>query len=362
MSTVKFPFYARLALTLFAIVLIFLILSAAKTIFIPLVFSLLISILLYPVNVFFERKLRLGRVAGAILSVILFIAALTGFIYFISIELVGFSYDLPVIRMRFLQMFDSIQLWLSNKLHITGSQQIEYMNRSITGMLESTAHAASNILVSVTDVLLVMVFVIIFTFFMLYHRKLLMRFLLHLFKVSDRGKVSEVIMETRTMINAYVLGLMIEMVIISIVNSTLLVVMGVPFALLLGVMTAVLNIIPYLGFYFSIIVCMVITFANHTGSLALEAGLGLFIVHLIDSNFLMPRIIGARVKMNPFITIIAVIVGEFIWGIPGMFLFIPVTGMVKLICERVESLEAWSILIGVDDEEKPKGKMKMDSL
>jgi predicted PurR-regulated permease PerM len=55
--------------------------------------------------------------------------------------------------------------------------------------------------------------------------------------------------------------------------------------------------------------------------------------------------------MNPFITIIAVIVGEFLWGIPGMFLFIPVTGIIKLVCERVEGMEAWALLIGVDEKE-----------
>ena len=103
---------------------------------------------------------------------------------------------------------------------------------------------------------------------------------------------------------------------------------------------------------------MLVTIANSTPGIALEAGAGLFIVHLLDSNILFPRIVGGRVKMNPFITIVAVIVGEFLWGIPGMFLFIPITGIIKLICERVEGLEAWSILIGVDEttpkQKKPK--------
>jgi AI-2 transport protein TqsA len=123
---------------------------------------------------------------------------------------------------------------------------------------------------------------------------------------------------------------------------------------LLGVMAAVLNIIPYLGIYTAMALTILVTFANSTGNTAFAAGLGLFIVHVLDSNILMPRIVGARVKMNPFITIVAVIVGEFLWGIPGMFLFIPLTGIIKLVCERVEGLEAWAILIGV--EETPKKK------
>jgi predicted PurR-regulated permease PerM len=173
-----------------------------------------------------------------------------------------------------------------------------------------------------------------------------------------REKVNEVISETRSMINSYVVGLVIEMVLLSIVNCSMFAIMGIQYAVLLGLMAAVLNIIPYLGIYTSIVICVLVTIANSTPGIALEAGAGLFIVHLLDSNILFPRIVGGRVKMNPFITIVAVIVGEFLWGIPGMFLFIPITGIIKLVCERVEGLEAWSILIGVDDtnpkQKKPK--------
>jgi len=197
-----------------------------------------------------------------------------------------------------------------------------------------------------------MIFIFIYTFFILYHRKLLMRFVLHLFSVPYRDRVKEVITETKSMINSYVLGLLIEMLIVGVVNCSMFMIMGIQYAVLLGIMAAVLNIIPYLGIYTSIVITMLVTFANSTGSIALEAGAALFIVHLIDSNMLFPRIVGGRVKMNPFITILAVIVGEHLWGVPGMFLFIPLMGIVKLVCERVEGLEAWSILIGVDDEKK----------
>jgi len=357
MRSVSLPFYARLALVLLMVVLVCTILNRASNIFIPLVFGLLISILLFPLNRFFEKKLHLGRAFSAILSVTLFVSALVGFIYFLALQLIGFSSDLPLLKKRFQQMFDGTQHWLSTKLHITSKQQSDYINTSSNHILDSIGNSISNIFVSITGVLLLTIFVLIFTFFMLYHRRLLMRFVLHLFSVENREKVREVIIETKSLINAYVLGLVIEMAIISVVNCTMFLVMGIQYALLLGVTSAVLNIIPYLGIYTSIIICMLVTFANSTGNMALEVGVGLFIVHLLDSNILFPRIIGGRVKMNPFITIIAVIVGEFLWGIPGMFLFIPITGIMKLISERVEGMEAWGILIGV--EEAPKRVLKI---
>ena len=360
MRNILLPFYARLALTLLAIVLVCVIFSKASNIFIPLVFALLIAILLYPVNRFFEAKLRLGRVFSPILSVILFISALFGFVYFLTLQIIGFASDFPQLRQRFQMIFDNLQNWLSVKLHITSRQQSDYINRSVNGMLESVGNSLSNVFVSVTGTLLLTIFVLIFTFFMLYHRKLLMRFVLHLFRIQDREKVSEVIIETKSMINAYVLGLVIEMAIVSVVNCTMFLIMDIKYALLLGVMAAVLNIIPYLGIYTSIILCMLVTFANSTWTMALEVGIGLFVVHMLDSNILFPRIIGGRVKMNPFITIIAVIVGEFLWGIPGMFLFIPITGIMKLISERVVGMEAWGILIGVEEHPKPVKRIKIE--
>ncbi len=360
-DTVKLPFYARLALILLSVVLVVAILISASNIFIPLVFGLLISILLFPLSRLLENKLHMGRATAAMLCVLAFVSVMAGFIYFLAGQIINFSSDLPKLRKRFEEMFTDLQHWFSYKFHVTTREQTDYINKSVNGFMGTVGHSLSNIFVSVTGMLLLTIFILIFTFFMLYHRKHLMKFVLYLFSEQNRPKVSEVVMETKNMINAYVLGLVIEMVVVGIVNSTMFLIMGVPYALLLGVMAAVLNIIPYLGIYTSIVICMLVTVANNSGSMALEVGVGLFIVHLLDSNVLFPRIIGGRVKMNPFITILAVIIGEFVWGVPGMFLFIPLAGIIKLVCERVEGLEAWALLIGIEEgeEKKPVKKIKI---
>src|ERR1700733_4472951 len=135
MDTVKLPFYARIALILLAIVLLCMILSMASNIFIPLVFGLLIAILLFPLNKFFENKLHLGRTLSPALSILLFVSALVSFIYFLALQIIGFSGDFPQLRKRFLQMMASLQHWLSYKLHINNSQQTSYIDKSMNGIL-----------------------------------------------------------------------------------------------------------------------------------------------------------------------------------------------------------------------------------
>ena len=81
----------------------------------------------------------------------------------------------------------------------------------------------------------------------------------------------------------------------------------------------------------------------------------LVVTHLLDSNVLLPLVVGSKVRINAFMTILGVVVGEMIWGIPGMFLSIPVIAVLKIVFDRVESLQPWGIILG--DEEKKQNRL-----
>jgi len=115
-----------------------------------------------------------------------------------------------------------------------------------------------------------------------------------------------------------------------------------------------LNIIPYIGIYTATFINILIALATGTNTQGLEVGCIFLAIHLVDSNIILPRIVGSRVKINPLITLIAVVVGELLWGIPGMFLFIPLCAIFRIISDKVPALKSWAILIG--EEEKPKIK------
>jgi predicted PurR-regulated permease PerM len=110
-------------------------------------------------------------------------------------------------------------------------------------------------------------------------------------------------------------------------------------------MAAVLNIIPYLGIYCCMAIAMVITAATNTTGHIIAVGIVFLVTHFIDANVILPHVVGGKMKMNPFITILAVLVGHLIWGIPGMFLFIPLTAMIRLVCEEIPAMKPWAILM-----------------
>jgi predicted PurR-regulated permease PerM len=348
---VKLPFYARLAGILLCVALITEIMSRGKAIIIPLFFSVLISLMLLPLTKLLER-LRLPRGLAAILSVIVFVLFISSIFYFLGAQVVQFSKDLPQLGDRLQEWTDHLRQWVAVKYHVDASQQLQYLNNATEYLVRNASVVAQSLVLSVAGFAIWTIFVFVFTFFMLTHRTLLQRFIICLFSRENQPKVGEVMTETRLLANSYVLGLLTEMVIVAVLNCVAFLVFGVKYALLLGVLAAVMNIIPYLGIWTAAAIAGLITLSNSTPGHALSVVIILIVVHFIDANVLLPRIVGRRVNMNPLITIVAVLTGELLWGIPGMFLFIPLAGILKIIFERVEGLKPWAILMGTEREAK----------
>ena len=345
----KFPFYARLAFTLFAISLNLLLMWMGKSLLVPLFFSFLVAILLHPAVLFLERR-RFPRSLAAIITLLVFIILFGGLFYFFSHQIVRLSKDLPSLQEKILGKWQDVQDWISEKYHITNTQQVAYMNKSATGIMNSTVNSVATTFMGIAETLVLTIFFFIFTFFILQYRRLLLRFVSELFYKTHDEKVQAVIARIRKLINSYVMGLLIEMSVVGILIFTSLMIIGIKYALLISIMAAVLNIIPYLGIYFCMALAMLITAATGTTPHVLAVGIVFLVTHFADANVIMPHIVGGKMKMNPFITILVVLIGHLIWGIPGMFLFIPLTAIFRLICEEVPGMKPWAILIGEEKE------------
>jgi AI-2 transport protein TqsA len=345
----KFPFYARLALTLIAISLILVFMWIGKSLMVPLFFSFLFAILLHPVAIFFE-KYRFPRSLASILTLLIFIILLGGLFYFFSHQIVRLSKDLPSLQEKVLSKWQEVQDWISEKYHITNTQQEAYMNKSATGIMNTTVNSVATTFVGIAETGVLTIFFFIFTFFILQYRRLLMRFITELFDKTHNRKVQAVIGRIRKLINSYVMGLLIEMSVVGILIFTSLMIIGVKYALLISILAAVLNIIPYLGIYFCMALAMLITATTGTTGHVLAVGIVFLVTHFADANVIMPHVVGGKMKMNPFITILVVLIGHLVWGIPGMFLFIPLTAIIRLICEEVPGMKPWAILIGEEKE------------
>jgi AI-2 transport protein TqsA len=342
---IKFPFYARLAFTLFAIALIMVFMWFGKSLLVPLFFSFLVAILLHPVVLILERK-KFPRALANLTTLVMFMILVGGLFFFFSHQVVRLSRDLPSLKEKVMEKWDDVQGWISDTYHITNTQQVDYVNKSASGIVNTAVNSVATTFLSIAEILVLTIFFFIFTFFMLQYRRLLMRFVVELFDSAHSEKVNAVIIRIRALINSYVLGLLTEMIIVASLIFVSLIIIGVKYALLISIMAAVFNIIPYLGIYFCMAVAMLITAATGTTGHVIAVGLVFLVTHFADANVILPHVVGGKMKMNPFITILGVLIGHLIWGIPGMFLFIPLTAIIRIISEEVPGMRPWATLIG----------------
>jgi putative permease len=350
------PFYTKFAQVLVGLIALGYVAVLGKEVLSPLIFSCLFSILLLPVARFFEVKLKFRRGGAAMLSVIILLSLIGFVIYIVGSQVSDLAKDWPQFRVQLSKSIGEIRNWVAATFHINEHKQLDYIH-TVTNKIESSGtQMAGATFVSLSSVLLFMVFTFIYTFFFLLYRSLIMKFLESVFLPENKELVYEIIEQVQYIIRKYVIGLMIEMAIVATGVSITFSLMGIKYAILLGLITGLFNIIPYIGIFTALVISLLVTFATATATTKVILVLvTILITHLVDSNVLLPVIVGSKVRINALVTILGVVIGEMIWGIAGMFLSIPIIAVLKIIFDRVESLKPWGIILG--DKEKKHNRI-----
>jgi predicted PurR-regulated permease PerM len=347
-TELQFPFYARLAFVLLSLSLILLFLYVSHGILVPILMALLFAILLRPVVCFLNLRLRFPHVIAVIISLVLFILVIGGIIFFVSWKVGDIASDWDSIKANLDTHYHNIQRWVKQRFNISYVEQQRYIQQAGKDNLPGT-DAIGNTMSSFTDVLMNFVLIPLYTFLFLLYRNLFLQFLSKLFKPEHQHKLKDVLFNIKSAIQSYLVGLLIEVCIVATLTSIGLMIVGVKYAILLGVITGVLNMIPYVGILIAGGLSIVATL---TTSADLSVIFGVIVVNsavqLLDNNLLVPMIVSSKVKINAFVSIVAIIIGGVLAGVSGMFLAIPLTAILKVIFDRIEILEPWGFLMGDD--------------
>jgi predicted PurR-regulated permease PerM len=268
-------------------------------------------------------------------------------LYFISRQVFSFLDDFDGIQKRLDDLYSSLQIWIKDEFGVTIAKQDEYVHN--TGEKLDTSKIVGRTFVSLTGMLSYLVFLPIYTFLILYYKDLIKTFLIAAFSTSNEDKVRDILDESRSISHRYIIGLLIEMLVVFALNSTGFLILGIQYAFFLALVAALLNLVPYIGMLVANIFCMVITFVlSENGYDVLWVGAILAVVQFIDNNFLMPLIVGSKVKINALVTLLGVLIGGALCGISGMFLSIPGLAVLKVIFDRVDGLKPYGVMLGDD--------------
>ena len=354
------PFYLRFGITIISLAVIATTIYFAHAIILPLFFGILLAILLLPVTRFLQ-KLRLGRVASIIISILAAMIVIGCIVYFLSTQVAGFIHDFPTISKKFKELLWNAQTWIHDHFKIGMREQREYLDETTEKMKTGTPAILQQTVLTLTGAISYLVFLPIYSFLILYHKDLIKRFLLEICTDGHEDKMHAVLYESQVISQQYITGLLIELCIVFALNTAGFLLLGVKYAVFLALLSAILNIVPYIGMLIANLVCVVVTLVSSSHSMdAVWVCVILAVVQLIDNNVLMPWIVGNKVKLNALAIIIGVLVAGALAGVGGMFLAIPGLAVLKLIFERVDNLKPWAILLGDEtrDEEDKKNPVK----
>lgn len=345
-----YPFYLKLSSILISIVILGFLAIIGQQILIPMVLGLLIAILLMPLSRFMEKRLRLPRSVSSIIASLLALAIIGGVIYGLSIQVAKLSNDWPQFQKQFIDLTDDLQGWISKTFGVRRHDQLTYLNDTAKKSISTGTAILETALKSVGYVLMLTGFTFLFTLFFLLYRTHLLKFLVASFSETYHKTVFEIIDNIQFMVKKYLVGLFLQMLIVTILSLIAYTIIGVKYNFMLAILTGILNILPYIGIFTALVIGALITFATSGVSHVLFIVIAIVVIHAIDGNIIMPRVVGSKVKINSLIVIIGLVVGEMLWGIAGMLLTIPVLAILKIVFDRVEGLQSWGFLMGEDDD------------
>ena len=348
-NTIRYPFYVRLSCTLVSLIGITYIFYAGQSILTPILLSFLFAVLLLPIDHFLNSKLRFPHTLSVAVTVVIFICFFLSILAVISYQMSDIATDFDKINKNANIFITDIQKYIRTNFNISLWEQRKYINDVAEDSVKKGKETIGTTLSSVTDTLIDLTLIPIYTFLILLYRTHFITFLVKLFRKEYHSKLREILGQIKVSVQSYISGLLLEMIFVSILTGAGLYFIGIKYFILLGILTGILNLIPYIG----IIVAGVLTIiASLTGTPDASIIIGIIVVNaivqLIDNNILVPLIISSKVQINALVSIVGIIIGGALSGIAGMFLAIPILAILKIIFDRTENLEAWGYLMGND--------------
>lgn len=344
---VKLPFYAKLSLILISLLCFAFIFCIGKDIITPVLMAFLFAVLLLPVFTFLNTKFKFPRYLAAILCVLLFASFIIGILLFISYEVTDMANDFATIKKNASAFIVDIHKFIRENFNISIGEQKKYIDNVTKDSVKNGNATIGSAIISISDLLLDCTIIPIYTFLFLLYKDHFILFLVKLISKDNHATLKNILSQIKVSINNYIVSLILEMIVVSVLTSLGLWIIGVKYFILLGLITGILNLIPYIGITAAGIITIL---ASLTGSAETSMILGILIVNLIvqliDNNVLVPLIINSKVEINAFVSIMGIIIGGSAAGISGMFLAIPLLAILKIIFDRIESLEPWGYLMG----------------
>ena len=348
----RYLLFKQTAFVLLAIILLIYGLIAIRDFLYPIALGLVLAYLGYPLARWFELK-GVPRILANLIVILGTLALMAGFI------IAGYHIITPL-AVDFPDLADKAKENLTEMLAGIGQYvgiDMDNLKETVSNQVGADSKGGGDFLGSVfsatTNTLVTFGLLPVYIFLFLYYRTKFMYFLLKLAGRSRRTEMVTMLREIASVIVHYVGGVIVVVIILSIINSIGLLIIGLQFAIPLGVASALFNFIPYFGTLLGGLVPLTFAFlVEGDPVLAFKVVILFIIIQFIENNILTPNIVGGNVKINPFFIITGLVAASMIWGIPGMLLIVPFLACMNILFKHIGFMHPFAFLMGEKGTEK----------
>jgi len=350
----RYPKLLKAATVLAILVLVVVILVYAKPFLVPLTFAALLSMLLLPITQWLQAK-GINHALAVFLSLLMVVCFFAMVLFFLSWQITDLASNASGIEQQITSKYRQAQQLIEQKLGISTKQQNQVVKEQQIPSPGKIGSLIAGLLAGLGSFLADILLVLVYTFLFIYFRSRFKGFLVRLVADDQQGKALTIVSNARKVVQKYLTGLSLMITVLWVMYGIGFFIVGVKNALFFAVICGLLEVVPFVGNLIGTLLTLSVSLTQG-GGLSLVVGILIVygLVQFIQTYLLEPLIVGAEVSINPMFTIVGLVAGQLLWGIPGMVLAIPLLGIAKIICDHVEPLQPYAYLIG--DNQKKNNK------
>lgn len=348
----RYLLFKQTAFVLLAIFLFIYGLIAIRNFLYPIAFGLVLAYLGYPLASWFEKK-GIPRILANFIVILGTLSILTGLIIGMYHIITPVDLDFSDLADRAIDNLTKMSVSAGNFFGIDTNNIDQTISKQLGSAFEAGEKQLGKVFSATTNTIVAIGLLPVYTFMFLYYRTKFMYFLLKVAGRSRRKEMVNMLREIAAVMVRYLGGVFIVVFILFFINSTGLLIIGLPFAIPLGIASAFFNFIPYFGTLLGGLVPLVFAFLIEGDSvLAFKVVLLFIIIQFIENNILTPNIVGGNVKINPFFIITGLVAASMIWGIPGMLLIVPLLASIRILFKHIDVMQPYAFLLGEEGTKK----------
>jgi predicted PurR-regulated permease PerM len=352
----------RAGATIIAILGLLALLHFAASVFITLFSAMMLAFALEPLVHLLCVRTPLRRHHASGIVVFLFVAMLYGLFYATYLRAESFLGEIPAIteKIRAAPMVKTLtdrgaelnRVFAEAGRRIAPPEATSARPKTAPPVVtrdeaESFTGALLQGIGSLGGVLFALGFIPFLVYFILADREPLTRRTRELFPEQHRAMVGEILLDIEQMMRKFLLGNAMIAIILSTITVLVFLLVGLPYPVVLGILSGTLSIVPYLGLPLALLPGVVV------GLVYLESG-GPFLVliasvtmfHLVAANYLTPKLVGGGVHLNATASTVALLFFGWLWGGMGLVLGIPILAVLKCIFDNVPSTRRIGLFLG----------------